>query len=51
MVRQMTTEPVDQARADRPGGLADEVFTSGETVLCIDHPSGEHKLSRIARDE
>ena len=35
----------------RPGGLADEVFTSGEPVLCSDHSPAAHKLSRLARDE
>jgi diguanylate cyclase (GGDEF)-like protein len=35
----------------RPGGLAEEVFTSGEPVLCSDHPQAVHKLSPLARDE
>ena len=35
----------------RPGGLAEEVFTSGEPVLCSDRPPAVHKLSPLARDE
>ncbi|HJW81101.1 MAG TPA: diguanylate cyclase [Acidiferrobacterales bacterium] len=35
----------------RPGGLADQVFTSGEPVLCSDHAQAVHKLSQSARDE
>ena len=35
----------------RPGGLADEVFTSGEPIVCSDLPPAVHKLSQLARDE
>ncbi|MBI2748069.1 MAG: diguanylate cyclase [Burkholderiales bacterium] len=35
----------------RPGGLADEAFTSGSHVLSNDRPETAHKLSRLAREE
>lgn len=35
----------------RPGGLADEAFTSGSHVLSNDRPETGHKLSRLAREE
>lgn len=33
-----------------PAGLANEALTSGEPVLCSDHPQGAHRLSQFARD-
>lgn len=35
----------------RPGGLADEAFTSGSHVLSNDRPETGHKLSRLTREE
>ena len=35
----------------RPGGLADETFTSGSYVLSNDRPETGHKLSKLTRDE
>ncbi len=35
----------------KPGGLADEAFTSGSHVLSNDLPGTRHRLSRLARDE
>jgi len=35
----------------RPGGLADETFTTAGPVLSNDRPETRHKLSRLARDE
>ncbi len=37
--------------AFKPGGLADETFTTGTYVLSNDHPETRHQLSRLARDE
>jgi diguanylate cyclase (GGDEF)-like protein len=35
----------------RPGGLADEAFTSGSYILSNDRPETKHKLSRLTREE
>ena len=35
----------------RPGGLADETFTSGNHIISNDRPETLHKLSKLARDE
>jgi diguanylate cyclase (GGDEF)-like protein len=35
----------------RPGGLADEAFTTATWVLSNDRPETRHKLSRLSRDE
>ncbi len=35
----------------KPGGLADETFTTGTHVLSNDLPGTGHRLSRLARDE
>lgn len=37
--------------AFRPGGMADETFTTGTHVLSNDLPGTRHRLSRLARDE
>jgi len=37
--------------AFRPGGLAEEAFTTGTPVFCNDRPETRHQLSRLARDE
>ncbi len=34
-----------------PGGLADQVFSGNEPVVCSDHPQAAHRLSALARDE
>ncbi len=35
----------------RPGGLADETFTTGIHILSNDRPGTKHQLSKLARDE
>lgn len=35
----------------RPGGLADEAFTSGTCILSNDRPQTKHRLSELARKE
>jgi diguanylate cyclase (GGDEF)-like protein/putative nucleotidyltransferase with HDIG domain len=35
----------------RPGGLADEAFTTGTHVLSNDRPETRHRLSRLMREE
>lgn len=35
----------------RPGGLADETFSSGKHIVSNDRPETVHKLSKLARDE
>ena len=37
--------------AFRPGGLADEAFSSGGCILSSDRPETKHRLSRLAREE
>lgn len=35
----------------RPGGLADEAFTTGKHIVSNDRPDTDHKLSKLTHDE
>lgn len=45
------SENFTRSMAFRPGGLADEAFSSGASVLSNDLPGTRHRLSHLARQE